>query len=402
MDARDMDYEVFCGIDVGKSGHFAVSFRRDSLEPEMRRAIAADEADIRRALADASGGSRMLVVVDQPGGFGELPVAVARDMGFDAAFISPKDFHDLAVLYSEGKSDAADALVIADAPRRHPRLVRLVAEREEALSGLRVLPRARADAVRERTRAYNRLHDCLERVCPPLEELFAGDALHTSLARAVIARYGGPAGLRRAGEKRAAQWASKLKGQANRGPEKIREAFEAIGRMGVALPAAGAVEAQAKRLAARLDQLEEEVAAAEREIARIADSLPEIALLQSMPGIGPVYASVIVAEIGGIGRFADGNRLASYAGIAPVKDQSGKRDSSKKSKKGNRRLKAAFLGSADAALDCDGASRAYYDRKRAEGKLHRQALRALARRRADVIYAILSSGRPYRQPAPAA
>lgn len=402
MDARNMDYEVFCGIDVGKSGHFAVSFRGAFPEPETRRAIAADESELRRALAEVSGGARMLVVVDQPGGFGALPVAVARDMGFDAAFVSPKDFHDLAALYSEGKSDAADALVIADAPRKHPRLVHLVVEREGALMELRVFTRARADAVRERTRAYNRLHDCLERICPPLEELFAGDALHTALARAIIARYGGPAGLRRAGEKRAAQWASKLKGQANRGPEKIREAFEAIRQMEVALPAAEALEAQARRLAVRLEQIEEEIAAAEREIARIAEALPEVGLLQSMPGIGPVYASVIVAEVGGVGRFTNGNHLASYAGIAPVKDQSGKRDFSKKSKKGNRRLKAAFLGSADAALDCDEVSRAYYDRKRAEGKLHRQALRSLARRRVDVIYAILSSGCPYGRPAPAA
>lgn len=399
MDARDMDYEVFCGIDVGKSGHFAVSFRRDSFEPEMKRALAADEEEIGRALAEASGGARMLVVVDQPGGFGKLPVAVARSMGFDAAFVSPKDFHDLAALYSEGKSDAKDALVIADAPRKHPRLVHLVVEREEALSELRVLTRARTDAVRERTRAYNRLHDCLERICPPLEELFAGDALHTALARAIIARYGGPQGLRRAGEGRAVRWAAKLKGQANRGPEKVREVFEAIRRMEAELPATGAIEAQARRLAARLEQLEGDVSAAEREIARIAEALPEVALLQSMPGIGPVYASVIVAEVGGIARFPDGDKLASYAGVAPVKSQSGKKDSSKKSKKGNRRLKAAFLGSADSALACDEASRAYYDRKRAEGKLHKQALRSLARRRVNVVYAILSSGRAYGQPA---
>ena len=63
---------------------------------------------------------------------------------------------------------------------------------------------------------------------------------------------------------------------------------------------------------------------------------------------------------------------------------------------GNRRLKNAFIQSAQRAIDCDEGARSYYDRKRGEdGKEHRQALRALARRRVDLIYALLSNGTFY-------
>lgn len=69
------------------------------------------------------------------------------------------------------------------------------------------------------------------------------------------------------------------------------------------------------------------------------------------------------------------------------------------SKKGNKSLKRVFFLSAFAALK-DPLSRAYYDRKRSEGKRHNQALIALARRRCDVLFAMLRDGTFYEAPTP--
>lgn len=64
---------------------------------------------------------------------------------------------------------------------------------------------------------------------------------------------------------------------------------------------------------------------------------------------------------------------------------------------GNRKLKRALFLSAFATLH-DPASRTYYDRKRAEGKKHNAALICLARRRCDVLFAMLKTKTPYRSP----
>ena len=68
---------------------------------------------------------------------------------------------------------------------------------------------------------------------------------------------------------------------------------------------------------------------------------------------------------------------------------------------GNHRLKNALFLAAFASLN-HAPSRTYYDRKRAQGKQHNQAILCLARRRVDVLHVMLSRGVPYRAPAPPA
>ena len=97
----------------------------------------------------------------------------------------------------------------------------------------------------------------------------------------------------------------------------------------------------------------------------------------------------------------DGSKLAAYAGLAPVTRQSGTSLAGEtRSRRGNHRLKNAMFLAAFASLR-DPASKAFYDRKRTEGKRHNAALICLARRRCDVILAMLRTGQPYRPARPA-
>ena len=94
--------------------------------------------------------------------------------------------------------------------------------------------------------------------------------------------------------------------------------------------------------------------------------------------------------------------LAAYAGLAPVTRRSGSSIKGEHpARGGNKRLKNALFLSAFAALH-DPESRAYYDRKRAQGKKHNAAIVCLARRRTDVIYAMLRDGTYYQAKTPAA
>ena len=98
---------------------------------------------------------------------------------------------------------------------------------------------------------------------------------------------------------------------------------------------------------------------------------------------------------GSIERFTSGDALAAAAGLAPVLAQSGKIRYSRSATGGDKALKRVFYQSAFCAIQRDPVSRAFYDRKRNEGKRHHQALIALARRRVNVIYAILRDRKPY-------
>ncbi|MCV7614128.1 transposase, partial [Micrococcus sp. NPDC055215] len=119
--------------------------------------------------------------------------------------------------------------------------------------------------------------------------------------------------------------------------------------------------------------------------------------LISMPGVGIRTAARILTEV--VGKdFVDAGHLASYAGIAPVTRRSGTSIRGEHvARGGNKRLKRALFLSAFASLS-HPPSRAYYDRKRAQGKRHNQALIALARRRTDVLYAMLRDGTLYQDP----
>jgi transposase len=135
------------------------------------------------------------------------------------------------------------------------------------------------------------------------------------------------------------------------------------------------------------------------EIEEALDALPLSRVLTSMPGVGVRTAARILVEIGDASNFPTAGHLAAYAGIAPVTRRSGTSIKGEfPSRSGNKNLKNAFFMSAFASLRADPISRAYYDRKRAEGKKHNAALICLARRRSDVIYAMLRDRREYQQP----
>lgn len=128
-------------------------------------------------------------------------------------------------------------------------------------------------------------------------------------------------------------------------------------------------------------------------IQALVEAHPLHELLVSMPGVAIKTAARILTEVSGK-EFASPGHLASYAGLAPVTWRSGtsiRGDHS--SKKGNKVLKSALFLSAFASISSkDPASRIYYDKKRAQGKSHTQAVIALARRRCNVLFAMLRDG----------
>jgi len=102
-----------------------------------------------------------------------------------------------------------------------------------------------------------------------------------------------------------------------------------------------------------------------------------------------------LTTIGALERFASEGSLALYVGMSPLTRQSGLMSGSRSPRQVNRRAKAAMMTAVAHHIRCVPQSRAYYDRKRAEGKTHNQAIRSLGRHLVRVIWAMLRDGRDY-------
>jgi transposase len=107
-------------------------------------------------------------------------------------------------------------------------------------------------------------------------------------------------------------------------------------------------------------------------------------------GVGPVIAGTVIGDVGNISRFASRDHFAAYNGTAPIEMSSGGRITYRLSLRGNRRVNHAIHMAANTQIrnrHSDG--RAYYDRKIAKGKTHKEAIRSLERRISNAIYACL-------------
>ena len=108
--------------------------------------------------------------------------------------------------------------------------------------------------------------------------------------------------------------------------------------------------------------------------------------LMDLPGVGPVVAARILADVGDVARFADRNRFASWTGTAPLDASSGEQNRHRLSRAGNRRVNHMIHIAAISQIRLDTEGRAYYRRKRAEGKKPLEAIRCLKRRISDAVY----------------
>jgi transposase len=150
-------------------------------------------------------------------------------------------------------------------------------------------------------------------------------------------------------------------------------------------PAASARHAMALELLDDVRRLDAQLAESKR---RIADAVAASKTsLTDVFGVGPVIAAMCIGFTGDVRRFATTDRFAAYTGTAPREVSSGGHQVFRLSRRGNRRLNHAIHMAAVTQLrHAHSPGRAFYDRKLAEGKSRKMALRALKRRISDVIY----------------
>lgn len=387
--------DVFIGIDVGKTDHHAVAIDRAG-KKLMDKPLPQDEAKLRALINKVTGHGRVLVVVDQPATIGALPVAVAEDMGVMVGYLPGLAMRRIADLHpGEAKTDARDAAIIAETARTMPHTLRTIVLADEQAAQLSMLCGFDDDLAKQVTATSNRIRGLLTQIHPALERVI-GKHLDHPVIPALLEKYPSPDALRKAGQKRVATFMRKY---APRGGNAwAADIFEALDQQTVTVAGTDAAGLVLRQLGTQLAQLRAARDEVFEQVEVLVADHPLYELLTSMPAVGVRTAARIITEVAGK-HFETAGHLASYAGLTPVTWRSGTSiRGDHPSRKGNKVLKRALFLSAFAALKYPD-SRAYYDRKRAEKKKHNQALIALARRRCDVLFAMLRDGAFYSPPA---
>jgi transposase len=141
---------------------------------------------------------------------------------------------------------------------------------------------------------------------------------------------------------------------------------------------------QARDLVADVRRLDAQLKASRRTIVEALSSVPTC--LGELSGVGPVATCIILAHTGDIRRFASQDDYASHNGTAPIEASSGSRKHHRLNPRGNRQLNHAMHIIAFSQLSHVGVGRDYYERKVAEGKSQKDAVRALKRQISNAVY----------------
>ena len=396
---------VFCGIDWAEDHHDIALVDQDGTLLTTRRI-----GD------DATGFAALLQLLVEAGDDPDAPIPVAietshgllvaclRATGRPVFPINPlsvsryRDRHSVA----RRKSDAGDALVLANILRTDLAAHRSLPADSELAQAIAVVARAQQDAVWARTAAHNTLRSLLREFYPALLAAFAikrGGLLRPE-ARALLAAAPTPqvaaqlslprlrallrrAGLQRGLDAEAARLQQVLRGDYLHHPALVEEAF---GRQALALlRQLDTACANAEDLAA---------AATERFIEH-----PDAAIITSMPGLAELTGARVLAEIGDDrDRFADARGLKAYAGSAPVTRASGKSTAVLHRRVKNQRLASVGYVWAFAALTASPGARAHYDRRKTAGDRHVAAQRNLFNRLLGSCTTACTPARPTTKP----
>ncbi|MFI1378423.1 IS110 family transposase [Embleya sp. NPDC020886] len=384
---------IWVGVDIGRTHHHCVAID-DRGNTLLTRRVANEEADLRALITDVTVlGVDPLWIVDLPDGPTDLLRTLLHDRGQQLVYLPGRFMHNVAGSYpGEGKSDARDAAILADQARVR-RDLRTLSPPNTIAVDLALLTARRTDLVCDRTRVYNRIRSHLSTIAPTLDR-----ALEVRLQGplTLLGSYPTPTALRRMGQRRLTAWLRRR--HIPRAEALAERALTAAHRQHVIVPGEELAAALIIQLAHEALGLHQRVREVEHRITARFHTHPDAALITSMPGIGDVLGAHFVAATGGdLTRFPNAGSLAAYAGLAPVPHDSGRVSGARRRPHNyNRPLQRVFFQSARISIGCCPASKTYYDRKRAEGKRHTQAVLALARRRVDVLWAIFRDRRPYQ------
>jgi transposase len=250
---------------------------------------------------------------------------------------------------------------------------------------LKLLSRHQRALISERVRLINRLKKKLLEVCPQILEL---GKVKSKKIIAILAKYPDFSKYKRITLKSLL----KIKGMGK------KQAFFLLKRLNHIEYMLGLTDIYKTIIlsyAQRILELREEIKDIDKKLDEIGNQSKEVNHLKTIPGVATKLASRLIGEVGDINRFPSEKQLAIYCGIACVDNNSGKVTKAKAVYKANKICKQTLITMAGGSIRLSPQCKAYYLKKRTEGKSHNHALRCLARQMIKVIYKMLTEDRDY-------
>lgn len=383
---------VCVGIDVAKGTHWACALDEGG-RVLLSRAVRNTQAELDALSAELRALPQPVRVgLDVDGSIAAFLQALLLADGLALVHVPGLAVNRAAHGYAGGerKSDPQDARVIADLVRTRDGL-RPIRPDDDATASLRLLVSRRRDLVQDQNRRVSRLRQLLSQAHPGLE---AKLDVTCKGPLALLTRYVTPTEI---GGTSTRAIVRHLRRTPNlRDPERLAElARTCAAEQRTAVPGEAMLARLVREMATEALLVRDRLALLDKELEAIVAAHPRAALVRSLPGMGAVLAAEFVATAGDVSRFRSPAALAAAAGLAPVLRQSGRSYTLRRARRGDRDLKRILYQSAFCAFGSHAGSRAYYDRKRREGKHHVQAVLALARQRTNVLWAMLKHDRTY-------
>jgi len=292
---------------------------------------------------------------------------------------------------SPAKTDAIDARKILELMRLRPLLpqakdiLNAVIPAPQVNHDMKLLTRRRRQLVNERTMVINRMHSDLQAIAPGLLEI-TGSMDNKWFLHLLTARdsFDQMVHMRRTS-------LVKIKGVGQKYVTLIQTWQKTALLSSDVLLVGDMVIEDAKRVLALADKIKQ----MEAKLQALMPQSKLATVVESITGFGLVCATELAGEIGAIERFTSESALARYIGMAPLDNSSGVYSGTKGGKQTNRRAKAAMMTAAVRHYWHTPESKKYYEKKRAEGKRHNQAVRSLGRHLTRVIWSLVKHNRLY-------
>lgn len=380
------------GIDIGKRHHVAVILDANGQQDGKALRFANDRDGFEQLVGRLSNlDTDALIGLEATGHYWLALYTLLAEAGYDLVVLNALQIHAYRKSgIRKRKNDRYDAYWIADYIRvsRQPHYQ----SQQPELLQLRELTRFRASLTDQVGDCKRKIISIIDRVFPEYEQLFSNVFIQTS--RRLLAEALTPDEFAEFDLSELAQ----LLAESSRGRhgQTKAEEIQSLARRSVGIGfLTDALRVQMNCLLQQLALLDAQCQQLETEITALMDHFPQH--ITSIPGIGPITGAIILAEIGDVHRFDAPEKLVAFAGIDPTVYQSGQftATQTRMSKRGSPYLRHALWQAAFMATQHDPQLRAYYQRKRAEGKAHGTAIGAVCRKLLHRIYIVLKEQRPY-------
>ncbi len=297
--------------------------------------------------------------------------------------------HFAKALQTSAKTDRIDAEVIAQF------LLRIQPKEKaappEGIEEMREVTRMRRKLIEERTTCKNRLHKLLRYHFPGYKKSL-GNRLTSRVLVALETMPSPDLILKKSVE----QIAKMKNGPRHLLGETFAENLLALASQAPVASLRKSTQMLFSSTANRIRELTAHVTKLDAIIEELLDEIFPNQVLTTIPGLGKVSAAAILAEVGDISRFADKGRFVGYCGLYPIVWESGEaKRRYRMTFKGNRMLKMTLLIASAAARQYNPVVATYYERLRRRGKSTKAAGGAIARKLADLVFALLVSGQPW-------